>query len=588
MNMITGRMSLKVIWILNLAFSVFLLGLVAEAQAETFTLDFNSLPSNQGWTYFGSPLVEDDTYVANGSSLLQTTVGSGNTTASYRIDNIVNSSEPMTLSFTSRVLSHEMIRNGGNVGWAFYFRIHDIASLLRLGMTDNAVIVNGTSYDLDTTVFHNYVWEYLPGGDYEFFVDGVLLTSGNTFVPVGGNSISFGDRTLPDNADVEITALSFSVVSGAMPDINVQKSVNNSYPMVNEPVEFTVEVGNVGIGTASDLVVVDQLPVEMSIPSGTAPFTSVGDYDPVTGEWVIGALDVGVDALLVVPAVVTGIRADGCIANSATASHPRDLNSANDVALAVIHQNGSVHCVDLNVSFGISADSNQFFPSCNSEDKFSGDVRITNRGPDAARNVAVTISQNPVVGPNLRFDDADCSNPASSRCNITEIAPEETVTIDVTSDLYQSHNSFTQTISVRTTTSDSEYYPSNNNPSAIGTGGGFSSCEDPFDIPCGVSFLGCGDGGGGGGCFIATAAYGSPLHQHLDVLRDFRDRFMITNRPGRALAAFYYRHSPPLANFIADRDWLRAIARGLLTPIVYTIKYPGLAALLNLGLIAVA
>jgi len=43
-----------------------------------------------------------------------------------------------------------------------------------------------------------------------------------------------------------------------------------------------------------------------------------------------------------------------------------------------------------------------------------------------------------------------------------------------------------------------------------------------------------------------------------------------------------------LADFIADRDWLRAIVRVLLIPIVYTIKYPGLASMLIFGAIAAA
>ena len=202
---------------------------------------------------------------------------------------------------------------------------------------------------------------------------------------------------------------------------------------------------------------------------------------------------------------------------------------------------------------------------------------MSNYGPDAARNVVVTITQNPVVGPNLRFDDADCSNAPASQCNITAIAAGETVTIDVTSNLYQSHNSFTQTISVSATTSDTDYDLSNNSPSDTGSAGGFSSCVEPD--------LGLPDAGGGG-CFIATAAYGSPLDPRLDTLRDFRDRFMVPNRPGRALVRFYYRHSPPLADFISNRDWLRAIVRGVLTPMVFTIEHPIRTAMLLIGLIA--
>jgi hypothetical protein len=40
------------------------------------------------------------------------------------------------------------------------------------------------------------------------------------------------------------------------------------------------------------------------------------------------------------------------------------------------------------------------------------------------------------------------------------------------------------------------------------------------------------------------------------------------------MVAFYYRHSPVLAEFIADRDWLRAVVRGMLAPIVFSIQHP--------------
>lgn len=95
-----------------------------------------------------------------------------------------------------------------------------------------------------------------------------------------------------------------------------------------------------------------------------------------------------------------------------------------------------------------------------------------------------------------------------------------------------------------------------------------------------------GGGGGGGGCFIATAAYGSYLHPRVQVLRDFRDQYLLTNAPGQAFVQWYYRVSPPLAGVIAEQEGLRLLARGLLTPVVLTVQYPlGSVSVLLLGLL---
>ena len=75
-----------------------------------------------------------------------------------------------------------------------------------------------------------------------------------------------------------------ATVAMATPDIEVLKSVNNLLPMINEPVEFTVQARNIGTDTAFDVMIVDQLPAEMQIPAGMAAFPSTGSYDPVSGE----------------------------------------------------------------------------------------------------------------------------------------------------------------------------------------------------------------------------------------------------------------------------------------------------------------
>ena len=78
------------------------------------------------------------------------------------------------------------------------------------------------------------------------------------------------------------------------------------------------------------------------------------------------------------------------------------------------------------------------------------------------------------------------------------------------------------------------------------------------------------DGGDGkkGGCFIATAAYGSPLHPHIDILRDFRDQYLMTNKVGQALVNFYYKYSPGIANFISKYKILKTAVRIHLRPLI--------------------
>jgi hypothetical protein len=69
-------------------------------------------------------------------------------------------------------------------------------------------------------------------------------------------------------------------------------------------------------------------------------------------------------------------------------------------------------------------------------------------------------------------------------------------------------------------------------------------------------------------CFIATAAYGTPMSKEVGALRRFRDRYLLTSVAGHWFVQTYYTISPPLAVFIRQHDTLRAAVRWMLKPLV--------------------
>ncbi|MDH4067866.1 MAG: hypothetical protein OEU97_02915, partial [Dehalococcoidia bacterium] len=70
------------------------------------------------------------------------------------------------------------------------------------------------------------------------------------------------------------------------------------------------------------------------------------------------------------------------------------------------------------------------------------------------------------------------------------------------------------------------------------------------------------------GCFIATAAYGTPMAEEIQILREFRDEYLLHNTVGRSLVDFYYKVSPPMAEFITEHPSLKQIVRAGLVPAV--------------------
>ncbi len=69
-------------------------------------------------------------------------------------------------------------------------------------------------------------------------------------------------------------------------------------------------------------------------------------------------------------------------------------------------------------------------------------------------------------------------------------------------------------------------------------------------------------------CFIATAAFGSKHAADVEILRAFRDRFLLSNAAGRWLVTRYYALSPPAARWLERHAELKPAVRIMLKPAV--------------------
>jgi uncharacterized repeat protein (TIGR02543 family) len=96
------------------------------------------------------------------------------------------------------------------------------------------------------------------------------------------------------------------------------------------------------------------------------------------------------------------------------------------------------------------------------------------------------------------------------------------------------------------------------------------------------------DNGGGGPCFIATAAYGTPMAAQIDTLRTFRDAYLLDSTVGTAFVDTYYRISPAVAEVVAKSPVLAAGVRIILIPMIFLAKIVMAKPLLTLTMLALA
>ena len=85
----------------------------------------------------------------------------------------------------------------------------------------------------------------------------------------------------------------------------------------------------------------------------------------------------------------------------------------------------------------------------------------------------------------------------------------------------------------------------------------------------------------GGGCLIATAAYGTELAPQVQFLREIRDNTVMSTASGAAFMTgfnqLYYSFSPTIADMERENPMFQEIVRAFITPMVSTLSIMTLA-----------
>jgi uncharacterized repeat protein (TIGR01451 family) len=128
------------------------------------------------------------------------------------------------------------------------------------------------------------------------------MTSSSTPDPDGGD--------LEDSATMEIDA-----PNEPSTDLHLEKVANRARVEPGTTFDYTVTVSNRGPAVATGVVVRDQLPDQLIYLSSSP---DVGTYDPGTGHWEVGTLNVGAEASLRIRVQVRSDAAGEAIVNRAT------------------------------------------------------------------------------------------------------------------------------------------------------------------------------------------------------------------------------------------------------------------------------
>ena len=186
-------------------------------------------------------------------------------------------------------------------------------------------------------------------------------------------NIAVVNSTTPDNnTDNNIGNNTTKVNDDA--DLEIVKVVSNKNPKFGETITWTITVTNNGPSDAKNVRVTDKL------PAGLIYNGANGNYDPITGLWIVGDLANGKSASLVITTIVNITNTTILNVANVTSDTP-DSNKTN---------NEANNTTDVGPKADLVIGKEVSKKSVKTGEVITWTITVTNKGPDAAVNTRVT------------------------------------------------------------------------------------------------------------------------------------------------------------------------------------------------------